>query len=165
MGPAPSGLQEVDDSTIYFEVLVLVYVLVSDVFCNHIICHVAGTAAEVAARPQVASPELFLQVRKLGQQMVRRAPFQPLHQSADRPPARQRDQQVHVFFRHMPFHDRYLMLAANVPDQIANPRRHLALQRGPSILRDPHQMKVDFKYSVRASPVFRHPRSLSARTR
>jgi hypothetical protein len=53
------------------------------------------------------------------------------------------------------------MLPADVPDQIANPRRHLALQRRPSIFRDPHQMEVDFEDGVRAPPVFRHPRSLS----
>jgi hypothetical protein len=50
----------------------------------------------------------------------------------------------------MPFHDRYLVLSANISDQIANPRRHLAVQRWPPVLRDPHQMKVDIKYSVRA---------------
>jgi hypothetical protein len=27
--------------------------------------------------------------------------------------------------------------------------------------RDPHQMQMDFEYSVRAPPLFRHPRSLS----
>ena len=36
-----------------------------------------------------------------------------------------------------------------------------SLQRRPSIFRDPHQMEVDFEYSVRAPPAFRHPRSVS----
>jgi len=35
-----------------------------------------------------------------------------------------------------------------------------ALQRRSPIFRDPHQMQVYFKYSVRAPPVFRYPRSL-----
>jgi hypothetical protein len=39
------------------------------------------------------------------------------------------------------------MLTAYIPDQIA-PRRHLSSQRGPSVLRDPHQMQVDFGYSA-----------------
>jgi hypothetical protein len=34
------------------------------------------------------------------------------------------------------------MLPADVPDQIANPRRHLTSRRRPSIFRDPHQMEV-----------------------
>jgi hypothetical protein len=53
------------------------------------------------------------------------------------------------------------MLSADIPDQIPHPRRYLTLQGWSSILRDPHQMQMDFKYSVRAPPVFRHPRSLS----
>ena len=67
---------------------------------------------------------------------------------------------MHVVLRHMPFHDRYLMLAADVPDQITHPRGYFPLQGWPSILRDPHQMQMNFKYSVRASLVLRHPRSL-----
>ena len=66
-----------------------------------------------------------------------------------------------MILRHMPFHDRYLILPADVPDQVPNPRRYLALQRWPSILRDPHQMQMDFEYGVRAFAVFRHPKSLS----
>jgi hypothetical protein len=38
------------DSTIYFEVFVLVDILLGDVFCDDIVCNVAGTAAEIAAR-------------------------------------------------------------------------------------------------------------------
>jgi len=64
--------------------------------------------------------------------------------------ARARNQQMHMILRHLPFHDRYLMLPADMPDQIPHARRDLALQCWPSILRYPHQMPVDFKYSVRA---------------
>ena len=63
------------DSTIYFEVFILIDILLGDVFCDDVIRHIAGTAAEVASRPQVSSPKLFLQVRKLGQQVVCRAAF------------------------------------------------------------------------------------------
>jgi hypothetical protein len=55
------------DSTIYFEVLVLIDVLLGYVFGNHIVRHVAGATTEIASRPQVASPKLLLQVRKLSQ--------------------------------------------------------------------------------------------------
>src|SRR5580658_8146526 len=149
------------DSTIYFEVFILIDVLFSYVLRDHVVRDVSRTTAEVATRPQVPSPELLLQVRELGQQMMRRSALEPLHQSADGHLRRQRDQQVHVISRYMPLHDRHLMLPADIPDQIAHPRRNLALQCWPPVLRDPHQMQVDFKYSVRAPPVFRHPRSLS----
>jgi len=70
--------------TIYFEVLVLIDILPGNVFCDHVVRHVAGTTAEVAPRPEGSSPKLFLQMRELGQKMVRRLAFQPLHQPADR---------------------------------------------------------------------------------
>src|SRR5260370_20321452 len=149
------------DSTIYFEVLVLVRILLSYVLRDYVVGDVAGTTAEVAARPQMPTPELLLQVRELGQQMVRRAAFQPLQQSADRDLRWQRDQQVHMILRYVPLQDRDLMLPADIPDQIPYPRCHLPLQHRSSVLGDSQQMQVDFEYSVRAPPVFRHPRSLS----
>jgi hypothetical protein len=60
------------DSTIYFEIFVLVNILLGD----DIVGRVAGTAAKIASRP--------LQVRKFGQQVMRGAAFQPLQQPADR---------------------------------------------------------------------------------
>jgi hypothetical protein len=50
------------DSTIYFEVFVLIDILVSDVFCDDIVGHVFRTAAEIASCPKVSSPKLLLQV-------------------------------------------------------------------------------------------------------
>src|SRR5580658_4884925 len=113
-------------STIYFEVFVLIDILLGDVLCDYIVRHVAGTAAEIASRPQVAYPKLLLQVRKLSQKVVRRTALQPLRQPTDRHLRRQRDQQMYVVLRYMPFHDRDLMLPADVPDQIPYPRCNLA---------------------------------------
>src|ERR1700685_2596355 len=112
------------DSTIYFEVFVLIRVLVSNVLRDDIIRHVARTVAEVTAGPQVPPPKLLFQMRELGQQMVRGSALQPLHQTTDGYLRRQRDQQMHVIFRYMPLHDRHLMLPADIPDQIPYPRRN-----------------------------------------
>jgi hypothetical protein len=38
-------------------------------------------------------------------------------------------------------------------------------KRWPPVLRDPHQMQVDFKYSVRASPILPIPEVYPPRTR
>ena len=149
------------DSTICFEVLVHVRVLLGYVLRNHVVGHVAGATAEISAGPQVSAPKLLLQARKLRQQVVRSSALQPLHQAADCDLRRQRDQQVHVILRHVSLHDRYFMLPADIPDQIPYPRRDLPRQCRSSVLRDPHQMQVNFEYSVRTPPVFRHPRSLS----
>ena len=91
------------DSTIYFEVFVLIDVLVGDVFCNHIVRHVTGTATVMI------DTSCWTQMSRI----------------------------------------RSRTRVATSP-----------CKAGPSVLCDPHQMQMDFKYSVRASPVFRHPRSL-----
>ena len=122
------------DSTIYFEVFVLIDVLLGDIFGDDVVRHIAGDTAEIASRPQMPSPELLLQVGKFCQKVVRRAALQPLHQPTDRHLWRQRDQQVHMVFRYLPLHDRHVMLSADVPDQIPDPRSHLAVQRRPPVL-------------------------------
>jgi hypothetical protein len=40
------------DSTIYFEGLILVSILFGDVFCDHFVCDIARTEAEIASCPQ-----------------------------------------------------------------------------------------------------------------
>jgi hypothetical protein len=68
------------DSTIYFEVFALIDILLGDVLRDYVVRDVAGPAAAIASRPQVASPKLLLLVRKLSEKAVRRTALQPLHQ-------------------------------------------------------------------------------------
>src|SRR3954447_15580797 len=56
-------------STIYTEVFVLALVLISNVLGNNFVGYIPRTATEIAARLQVPSPKLLLQVRKFRQQM------------------------------------------------------------------------------------------------
>ena len=81
------------DSTIYFEVFVPIDILLRDVFGNYVVGDVAGTAAEISARPQVSSPKLLFQVRKLSP--ADGVPYglsvAIVDQSADRRLRRQRD--------------------------------------------------------------------------
>ena len=58
-------------STIYFEVFVLIDILLGDILRDDVVGHVAGTAAEISSGPQMSSPELLLQMRELRKQMVR----------------------------------------------------------------------------------------------
>jgi hypothetical protein len=43
-------------------------------------------------------------------------PFSQRNSRPDRHPRRQRDRQMHVAFRHAPFHNRYLVPATDIPD-------------------------------------------------
>jgi len=110
----------------------------------------------------MASPELFLQVRKLGQQVVRRLALQPLHQPAYRHLGRYRHEQMDVVLRHMSFHDRNFVRRADVPNEIPHSRRYFTHQRLSTILRRPYQMQMYLEYCMRAAPVIRHLQSLSS---
>src|SRR3954447_22149489 len=90
-------------STIYTEVFVVALVLVSNVLGNNLIGYIPRTATEIAARPQVPSPKLLLQVRKFCQQMMGCFALQPLQQSADRYLRRNRKEQMHMILATCPF--------------------------------------------------------------
>src|SRR5438270_4014547 len=64
-------------STIYTEVFVLALVLISNVLGNNFIGYIPRTATEIAARPQLLSPKLLLQVRKFRQQRMGCFALQP----------------------------------------------------------------------------------------
>jgi hypothetical protein len=149
------------DLTIYSEILILIDVLLGDVLGDHLIGDVSGTAAEISSRPQVSAPELLLQMRKFRQQMVRRLPFQPLQQPADRHLGWHRHHQVHMVLGYVPLHNLDVMLSTDVPDQIPNPRGYLAAQSWSPIFRNPNQMQMNLENGVRPASVFWHHPSLS----
>ena len=96
----------------------------------HLVGYVAAAATKIPSCPQVASPKLLVQMRKLAQQLVRTLSLQPLYQSADRYLRRYRDKQMYMIFRHMPLHDRHFVLTTDLP--VSNPS--LALLILPSTL-------------------------------
>src|SRR4051795_11939935 len=112
--------------------------------------YIPRTATEIAARLQVPSPKLLLQVRKFRQQMIGCFTLQPLQQSPDRYLRWNRKEQMHMILRYVPLHYLHFVLPANVTDQVAHSHRYISRQRRPSVLRDPHQMQMYLKYRVRA---------------
>jgi len=148
------------DSTIYSEIRILIDILFGNILGNHLIGDIAGAAAEVSSRPQVPSPELFLQMRILRQQVVCCLPFQPLQQAADRNLRWDRYEEMYMVLGHMPFHDLDLVLTAYIPDQISHSLGHVSTQCRSSIFRYPHQMQMDLENRMRAVPVIRHSPSL-----
>ena len=103
-------------------------------------------------------------MRKFQQQMVRRWPLSHCIKRLIVTCGGSDDEQVYIVLRYVPLHNRHLVLAADLQID-RNPRRHLALQRWSSVLGHPHQVQMDFKYSVRATPVFVIPEVYLARTR
>jgi hypothetical protein len=79
--------------------------------------------AEVSSCPHVLPPVVLLDVREFQHDLVGRLPLQPLQQPADRYLWWDRHQQMHVIFRHVPFHDLHIVSPADLPDQIPHSRR------------------------------------------
>ena len=165
MGPAPSGLQEVDGLNHLLESPHPVRYSVP-------LCtsrpprrlHYLNCSRSTHV-PTDVCPKLFLQMWKGRQHVVRCLPFQPLQQSADRHLRRDRHKQVHVVLCHMALHNLHLVLRADVPDQIAHPRGYLPSQGWSSIFRYPDQVQMDLQYGMRAVSVVRHPSSLNCGAR
>jgi hypothetical protein len=67
---------------------------------------------------------------------------------------------MHVVLRHVTLHDLYLVLRADIPDQIPYTSCYLSAQSRPSIFRDPDQVQMDLEYGMRAATVFCHLPSL-----
>ena len=73
------------------------------------------------------SPILLLDVRKFHHDLVCRFSLQVLHQFADRNLRRNRYQQMDVILRHMTFHDLYIIVSADLSNQIADTQYSLSL--------------------------------------
>ncbi len=131
-------------------------ILLLDVLRNYFVRHVAATDAEVPARPHVPTPELLSQMCKLVHQLERTLPFQHLEQTADRHLRRDRDEQMHMIFRDVPFHNRDFVVAANFANQFSDSQPDFACQHRLAVLRDPDDVQVNLERGVRAAPVVLH---------
>jgi len=131
-------------------------ILLFNVLRDYCVRHVAATDAEVPARPHVTTPEFLPQVCKLVHQLERILPFQHLEQTADCHLRRNRDEQMDMIFRDVPFHDRDFVVAADFADQLSDPQPDFTCQHWLAVLRDPDDVQVNLERGVRAAPVIFH---------
>ncbi len=130
--------------------------LLFDVLFDDFVGDVAATHAEVAARPQMASPELLSQMWKLVQHLVRRLAFQHLDEPADGHLRWHRDEQMHMIFRDVPFHNRYFQVTADFAQQLSESQSDFATHHGLAVLCDPDEVQMDTKDRMRAVAVICH---------
>lgn len=127
-----------------------------DVLLDDFVGDVPRTDTEVSARPHVAAPELLPQMWKLLHQLVAALAFQHLEQSRNRQAWRHAHEEVDVVARYMTFHDGDFVSAADFADQFSESRTYFTSHHWFTILRDPDDVQVDAKNSVRAVPIFGH---------
>ncbi len=134
-----------------------------NVLFDDLICDVAATHTEVAARPQVSAPKLLPQMWKFVHHFVGRLPFQLLDEAADRHTWRHAQEQMDMIFRHVPFHDCDLRSAADFADQLTESETYFTCHDRLTILRHPHNVQMDAKDRMCAVPIVRHADEFSTR--
>jgi hypothetical protein len=102
--------------------------LVFDVGRNDLIGDISAAATEVAARPDVPAPELFAQVGKLAEQLVRGLPLEALHQAAEGDLRGDRDEEVDGVLGDMAFEEADIVVPTDLPQQVSDPQCHFAAQ-------------------------------------
>jgi hypothetical protein len=138
--------------------------LIRYIFFDYFVGHVSATAAKIPSRPQMSSPKLLLQMRKLSHQLVRCFPLQPLDQPAYRYLWWDRHKQMQMIFRYMPFQDRHFMLPTDISNQISYSGCNFSRQRRTTILRRPYQMQMNLENCVRSASILLHSHTLPHRT-
>jgi hypothetical protein len=67
-----------------------------------------------------------------------------------------RDEEMPMIFGDMPGDDDDIVLGADVTDEVTTTGANLASQGSPPIVRDPHQMVMDFVDHMRAVAIVTH---------
>lgn len=93
---------------------------------------------------------------ELVQQPVSSYALQPLHQTAHCNLGRDRHEKVYVISRNVTLHYQNLVLATDFSDKLPQPQSYRACQKWFTVLCNPHEMKMDRKYRVRAPTILAH---------
>jgi len=125
---------------------------------NRFVGHIAAARDEVAASPQVPTPERRPQPSIILEEMVRGLPLNRLHYTARREVGRGTQQQVDMVGTDMPLQDLDVLTPTDFPDQIPQGVADLPAQDRLAILRGEHEMVVQAIDRVGRSPQLAHGR-------
>ena len=128
---------------------------------NHLDGDCPGVDRQVSSRPEISSPELLFQMRKLLQQHPGAYPLEPLHNRADvlvRPIGQEH---MNMILRHLPRQNHKLVFPCYLPDQISHSKCDLSPEHTFAIFRYPHQVNFEVMLRVRAESILSHARMQS----
>jgi hypothetical protein len=128
---------------------------------DHVVGQIPRADRKIPPRPQMTTPKLPPQVRKLLKQNPRTDALQPLHNPADIDMRPICHQHVNVIAGHFPRQNCEFVLHGNLPNQVAHTKRHLPGQHCLSVFRDPYQMYFQIVLRVRAQLVPFHAITLT----
>lgn len=121
---------------------------------------VPGGHGEVAAGPQIPTPELLSEVGELLRENAGGGPFEPLDHRADALMGTAGEQQVDMVPCDLPRDDLEFPLHRNLADEVADAEGDRPHKHWFPVLRDPDQMDFAVKSGVWADPVFSHATTL-----
>jgi len=107
---------------------------------DDVIGDVAGSGREVASLPEALAPVAFSDVLEFLLDFARRTPLRPAHEVRDCNMRREFDEHVDAITRQRAFDDRHAHLGTDLPDDLAHPDPHLAMQHLEPIFRRPDEM-------------------------
>ena len=125
---------------------------------NRFIRDVPAAAHEVAAAPQVPTPERRPQPPIILEEMMRGLPLDRLHDTARREVGRGAQQQMDMVRPNVPFENLDVLAATDFSDQIPHAVADLPHQHRLAILRGEHEMVVQTIDSMGGSTQFAHGR-------
>src|SRR5712691_10937509 len=127
-----------------------------DILRDHFVRDVPAAADEVAARPQVPTPELRPQPPMVLQEMMGRLALDRLHDPARREVRRDAQKQMDMSRPDVTLQDLDVERPADLPNQIPNLRPDLSSQHRLAILRDEHEVVVQRIHRMGGSTIFAH---------
>ena len=130
--------------------------LLVDVLVDHLIGDRARGDRKVAARPEVPTPELALEVRELLKEKARAGALEPLHDLADVLVRAVAEEQVHVIRGDLARDDLEIVLGRDLPQKVTSPDRDRARQHPLAVLGDPDEVNLEIVTRVAARAVSSH---------
>ena len=130
--------------------------LLSDVLSDHLVGDGARGHREIAARPQVAAPELFAQVGELFEEHAGADPLEPLHDLAHTLMRAVAKQEVDMVACHLPRDNGQFPFHRDFAQEVAHAEGHRPHEYRLAVLRDPDQVDLEGIFAVRLSSVAWH---------
>lgn len=128
----------------------------SDVLFDHRIRDGPRGDGEVAARPQVAPPELLAQVGELFEEHAGADPLEPLDDLAHALVRAVGNQQVDMVACYLAGEDGQFPFHRDLAEQVAHPEGHRSHEDRLAVLRDPDQVELEVIFAMRPTPVAWH---------
>ena len=120
----------------------------------HFFRHLPYRGTEVPSCPEMPTPILLFQMRKLFEQLARRAPLDTPHDLARRHSRRTTGQNMHMILAHRAFYYPDLKGFARLSHQLSNSLRNISSQLFVSVFRYPYKVLLNLKNRMAAISVF-----------